>query len=608
MKKRSLGPAFKDEFDKVAVKSGHFKSSGPMEWKDSLIPNFDFKLNNERVSPWIIVGFLSICIILFFALFVRLFHLQVVKGSENRQRADENRIQIKVIHAPRGVIFDRNGKILASNEPGFRLFENGQVTQISRDEALKMEVNEDLRFSSLEIDNVRSYPNGEKFAHVLGFVGQISESELNDPKFKGYRTGDKIGRGGVEQSYEKFLRGIDGGEVIEVDSLGQKLRTLREIKATPGKNLYLTLDSDLQIFIFETLSQTLKKSNSCCGAAVVEDPTNGAILALVSLPSFNPSQPDLFINGSNSPILNRAIAGLYPPGSTFKIVSALAALNSGKISPSQTFEDTGQIFLGTFKFSNWYFNQYGKVEGSVDLKKALQRSNDTYFYRVGEILGEKALGEMAKTLGLGRVADLDIPGAMAGLVPDNDWKLKEVGDVWFPGDTLHMAIGQGFLLTTPLQVSNLTSFVASGGGLVQSHLALKITEADGKVVKEFQFEKVLEKRIKDIEIVKEGLALVPKNGGTAWPLFTFPIDSAGKTGTAEYGDSKNRTHAWYSGFAPLNDPKITATVLVEGGGEGSTVASPVVKEIFRWFLSEDKKNLIKDNVPISTESARQLGE
>lgn len=612
-KKGNLGHAFSDQLTKVTTKIRHPKKEEPFGWTDFLLPNFHY--NQEQIAPksaWRIIFFLSLCLVLFFVIFLRLFHLQIVRGSANRELANGNRIQIKTIHAPRGVIFDRNGKILAANAPAFRLNNPSSVVHkailVTREQALEWEVKNDPRALNLEVDNVRTYPMGEKFAHVVGYMGEISEEQLKNKEFKDYHLGDRIGKAGVEAEYEKLLRGTDGGEIIEVDSTGRKIRTLRLQSPVAGQSIYLSLDASLQEKLYQLMNEALSSSGSCCGGAVAEDPASGKILALLSLPSFD---PNLFAKEENdsavseifsrpsAPILNRIIAGTYPPGSTFKIVSALAALSSGKITKDTTIVDNGVIYLGSYKFTNWYFNQYGKVEGSVNLVKALQRSNDTYFYEIARIIGQNILADWAKKLYLGKRLDIDLPGEETGLVPDDNWKQKTYGEVWYPGDTLHMAIGQGFVLTTPLQVLGMTSFIATGGTLYKPELTIsgspRILAAN------------LLPRDK-VDLVKEGLKLVPKAGGTAWPFFAFPIETAGKTGTAEYGDPKNRTHAWYTSYAPADDPKIAMTILIEGGGEGSSVAAPIAKEAYRWYFSPDKNKLIQDIYIPATESGRSLGE
>ncbi len=605
-RKRSLGISFVDEIAKVTARSGHFKpSTGEESWKEWLLPNYLPEEISSEGNIWRVTALFCITLAIFFVLFLRLFHLQIVKGAENRQLADGNRIQIRVAHAPRGVIFDRNGVILAQNNPGFRL----EKAHISRDEALEMEALSDTRFNNLEIDSIRSYSLALKTAHVLGYVSEITAEELKDHKYKGYLPGDPVGRGGVEETYEKSLRGVDGGEVIEVDAGGRKIRSLRQKEPTPGQNLYLTIDAGLQAVVYDQLVEQVKKVGSCCGAAVAIEPTSGQILSLVSVPSFDPTNVASFLTADNSPLLNRVISGTYPPGSTFKIASALAGLESGKVTPSTQFEDTGIINLGPYTFSNWYYSQYGRTDGQVDIIKALQRSNDIFFYRLGQAVGENIMGETAKKMGMNRKLGIDISGEVTGLIPDNNWKIKNTGESWYPGDSLHMAIGQGFVLATPLQVSNLVSMVAAGGKEYKPHLAWKITDSSQKVVREFKSESTPNQfKTENLDMVRKGLLQVPLSGGTAWPFFTFPIPTAGKTGTAEYGDPKNRTHAWYTSYAPLDNPKIAVTVLVEGGGGGSDVAAPVAKEIYRWYFSPDKKNLIKDTNTQATDSGQTLGE
>lgn len=603
-KKRSLGPSFPDELAKVTNKMSNFKKGQFAQWADFLLPNFAGDSPKKQLSIWTVTFFGVVCLILFFALFLRLFHLQIKEGRINRELADGNRIKIKVMHAPRGAIYDRAGKILAANSPAFRL----KDSLITREEALELEVKNDPTISELEIDNVRNYPMGEKLAHVVGYVGQISQDQLKSDKYKNYSAGDRIGQAGIEAQYESLLRGVDGGEINEVDSQGRKLRTLRRVLPTPGQNIYLAIDADFQEKIYSLMKDGLAKANSCCGAAIAVNPKNGQILSLLSFPSFDPNiftkNPDEakvteVFSHPNSPILNRTIGGTYPPGSTFKIVSSLAALESGKITPETIIYDNGVMYLGSFKFTNWYFNQYGRVEGPVHLVKALKRSNDSYFYQVGQTVGEKYLGEWAKKLLLGSKLGIDLPGEVAGLVPDDAWKQKTFGEVWYPGDTLHLAIGQGFLLNTPLQILGITSYIAADGKLYKPSILLSSKP------------KVLLSNLanlKWIKLIKQGLGQVAKDGGTAWPFFTFPIPTAGKTGTAEYGDPYKRTHAWYTAYAPVDDSEIAMTVLIEGGGEGSSVAAPIVKEAFRWYLSEDKNKLIQDVYVSATESARTLGE
>lgn len=615
-KKRKLGPIFPDQVYRATSKTTRLeKDPESGEWEDVLLPNYKPRGLQETVSTWRLITLVSILLFFFFGLFLRLFHLQVVSGQENRQIADLNRVQIRLIHGPRGVIYDRNSKVLAENNPGFRL--EGKF--ISRDEALKLEAKNDSKFNQLEVDTIRSYPQGVTTSSILGYVGEITGDELKNDKYKNYRAGDRIGRAGVEQIYESTLRGIDGAEIIEIDANGKKIRSLRRIDPVPGNNIYLSIDADLQKIAFEELKKGIDLAKSCCGALVAENPKTGAVLSLISYPTFDanaftdPKRSDEiagYFSDVNSPLLNRVISGVYPPGSTFKIVTSLAGLSSGKITGQTQIEDTGEMYLGPFKFSNWYFTGYGKKEGLVDIVKALQRSNDIYFYQVGRMVGEKEIEKAAKKLGMGKKLGIDLPGEANGLVPNGDWKQKNIGESWYPGDTLHLAIGQGYLLTTPLQILAQTSFVASDGILVQPRLVSKITSPAGNTIKSFSFEPIEQNIFKkyDLDLVKKGLSLVPKMGGTAWPFFTFSIPTAGKTGTAEFGDPKGRTHAWYTSYAPENDPQIALTVLVEAGGEGSSDAAPIAKQIYTWYFNPDKTHVKSlDIAPISTDAAK-LGE
>lgn len=600
VKRKRLGTAFSDQLIKVRGRSSHFskiKESDP-GWESILIPNFSgFGNLGGKISQWNIV-ILSIFILAsFFGLFLKLFDLQVVNGFENRDLADSNRVQIRVIHAPRGVIYDRNGKVLAENNPGFRL--KDQI--ISRDQALTMEAKNDPGTYDLEIDAVRFYPEGEALSHVLGYVGKISQEELNDPKYKDYKIYDRVGRAGIEVEYENVLKGKDGAEIIEVDAQGKKLRTLRTIDPIPGNNIYLSIDSDLQKKAYQALKQAALKAHSCCGAEISENPSTGEVLSLVSIPSFDnniftdPSKNDLvtrYFNDPKAPLLNRAIGGEYPPGSTFKITTALAGLSSGKLKADTMLEDTGVLHLGPYSFANWYFTAYGKTDGNINVIRALQRSNDVFFYQVGDLVGENFLGQTAQKIGMGQKIGIDLPGEATGLVPTDSWKEDTFNQVWYPGDTLHFAIGQGYMLATPLQILNETVFIANGGRRIKPQLVTKITDSNSQVIK--QFSPTIQ--AKDtfpqdyIKTVQTGLSLVTKPGGTAGVFFNFPIPSSGKTGTAEFGNNK-QSHAWYTGFAPTDDPKIATTVLIEAGGEGSVASAPVVKDIFTDYFNLPQKDL-----------------
>ncbi|MFC1711763.1 penicillin-binding transpeptidase domain-containing protein [Patescibacteria group bacterium] len=488
-------------------------------------------------------SFLLITILGFLILWSKLFWLQVAKGEENKKLAEENRIKVINTPALRGVIYDTKENTLARNKP-----------------------------------EGREYVYGEVLAHVLGYVGEVSEGEiLENDKLK---LGDIVGKIGLEKQYDALIRGKDGGILVETDAEGNVVREIKKIEPETGENINLSLDLELQKQAFLSLKQ--KK-----GAVVASNPKTGAILILASSPSFDPNVFSQKINEENeikiervlenldNPMFNRAISGLYPPASTFKIITAIAGLEEGSINSTTEVEDTGVLKVGDFSYGNWYFSQYGKTEGLVDIVKAIKRSNDIFFYKTGEWLGITKLSEWASFFGVGRITDLDIPGEAVGLMPTPDWKKQKKLESWYLGDTYITAIGQGNLQLTPLQVNQMTSVIAANGKLCQPFL-LKNSEI-----------KCLDLNISQssLSLVKEGLKQACETGGTGWPFFDFKPQVGCKTGTAEFGDPQDKTHAWFTVFAPWDDPEIVVTVLLEAAGEGSYEAAPVAKEILKYYFS-----------------------
>ncbi len=449
----------------------------------------------------------------FLILLAKIATVMVFSGEYYRGLASGNRMREEKILANRGVIYDRNGKILAQNLPQFVL--NGKV--ISKEEArLEKEV---------KVESIRFYPYGEIFAHAAGYANLT----------------DRKGVTGLEEEYDKKLTGKDGKELWETEANGKKLRLLGRQEAVAGENLVTSLDANLQ----ETLFKSLKGLNSLkglAGAAVATDPRTGEVLALVSVPAFDPNKVEEALTKEGEPFFNRAVMATYPPGSTFKIVTAAAGLENGVIDRETKFEATGILVIGPYKFANWKYLRNGGVDGWINVMEALQKSNDVFFYQLGGKIGAEKLEEMAKKFGL---------GPPAGMIR----RERE----WYLGDTYHLAVGQGDLLVTPMQVNNWTRAIANGG----KELGLKKETA---------------------EIIKEGMRRACETGGTAWPLFGMKMFC--KTGTAEYGDSQNGTHAWLTGFIEGEKP-LVITVLVEGGGEGSDVAAPIVKKaVEEWIKGE----------------------
>lgn len=537
-------------------------------------------------SWWLGAGrallFTSFLFISLFILLWRLFDLTLIQGHRLRALAEGNRTRELIRHAPRGRILDRTGKMLAQNEPTFRM--NGSYS---------------------ENDYSRKYTDGTSFLHVVGYTGEISEKELLDPYFqlRGYLPGDRLGRVGAEAVFEERLRGKDGKELVEINSSGKITRTLGRVEEIPGEDIELSVDQGLSVAAQQAFPTGQK------GAVIASRPMTGEILALFSSPSIDlnifsqslsQNTYDTLVNHPDRPMFNRGIGGVYPPGSTFKIVTAIAALEEGALTAKTLIEDVGVLKIGPYSFPNWYFLKYGKTDAFVDIVKALERSNDIFFYKAGESVGITKLGVWAKRLGIGSTLGIELPGEAIGLMPDPSWKATRFdtpadrearNDQWYLGDTYHVSIGQGYLLTTPLQVNAWTNVVANGGRLCRP-----------TIEKESQESKVKSQECRDLGIKKETIDLITEGmkkaclpGGTGWPLFNFQIPNrndqtkqliplACKTGTAEFGDPQNRTHAWFTAFAPIEEPEISVTVLVEGAGEGSDIAAPIAKKILEeWF-------------------------
>lgn len=542
---------------------------------------------------------LSVFIVLAIA---RLFELQLIKGSYFRLLAEGNRIRYIPIKAPRGEVLDRDGKALARNVPVYKLatFSDGGTVKetqlISREEALAIQSSGGEEANRLLVEVGREYPLSEASAHLVGYVNETSPGEVGQkPKCDSqnqkppYQVSDLVGRMGIEEQYECLLRGINGEELMEVDARGRLVRRLGRREPVSGKTIQLSIDSRLQEAAYNALidapnekgTAPLRKSGQKIkGAAVLEDPNNGQILALVSSPSFDPNAlrenyADL-AQDKDLPFFNRAIGGAYHPGSTFKIITSTAGLEEGKIDKNYEYEDAGFIQVGDFSYKNWYFLKYGRGEGVINLQRAIARSTDTFFYKVGEMVGPSRLADWAKSFGLGRKSGIDLPGETNGLIPTPEWKEKTKGERWYLGNTYHMSIGQGDVSATPLQIANMTSAVANGGKLCIPHLlSEKNLECN-----------LLGIKSGSIDLVREGMLGACTPGGTAGVFFSFKPKVACKTGTAQtVGD---KTHAWFTAYAPAlseeGAPQIVGTALIEGGGEGSIAAAPVVKKIFQeWF-------------------------
>ncbi|MDB4940028.1 MAG: penicillin-binding protein 2, penicillin-binding protein 2 [Candidatus Doudnabacteria bacterium] len=584
--------------------------------------------------------------LIFGVLSIRLGYLQVVQGKQYLTLAENNRLRVQDILAPRGIIFDSQNQPLVDNVPSFELVatpadvsvNNLQQTLQSLSELVPFDVNdisnkiiqegphsfrsvsiaanmpkdtallfeskaEQFPGFSIENNPIRQYKEPEVFSHLLGYTGKITDKELAaNPS---YALNDYIGKSGLELTYENYLKGVEGQKQVEVDAHGNLKNIHGQIDPQPGQSLVLNIDGDLQRELYKEI---VAKNGNKKAAAVAINPQTGQVLALISLPGFDNnlfsggiSQKDYqaLVNDPQKPLFDRAIAGTYPPGSTIKPTIAAAALQEGVVNDQTKIFDNGDLVLGGYHFHGW---KAGGL-GSMDVRSAIAMSSDIYFYTVGggqaalniAGLGPERLDKYDYLFGMGQKLGIDLPGEQPGLVPGPEWKKQYFKDptlqIWYPGDTYHISIGQGDLLATPLQVAMWTATVANGGTLYQPYILDKVLDNNGNVVFQNQPKAIRAGFIdpKNIEIVREGMRQTVTSG-TARSLDSLPITSAGKTGTAQFDAADPKaTHAWFTAFAPYENPKIVIVVLIEAGGEGSSAATPVVKETLKWWAENRNK-------------------
>jgi len=591
--------------------------------------------------------------VIFLILLSRLWFLQFIEVDRLREMSENNRLRFIPVAASRGALLDRNGKVIVNNTPSFSLaviptevkdkdglLDNlARVLQIDRGELLtrwekgkgrakyfplvlasgltrdQVEFFEEngLRLPGLEIEvkPVREYPEGSLAAHILGYIAEVSEKELDSPDFAAYNPGDYIGKSGIERSFESYLHGEDGGRQIEVDARGRLLRTLSEKFPVPGQSLQLTLDLELQ--------KTAEKALGDKAAAVVAlDVNSGEILSFASTPQFDPAlftkrmppeQWQAYLDDKRHPLENKALKGQYPPGSTFKVITALAGLSEGLIDENTAVNCSGEYKLGTGTFRCW--NKKG--HGRVNLRGALRESCDVYFYTLGEKLGVDRIADYAKRFGLGEPLGIGVEGEKAGFVPTAAWKEKKTGTKWYRGETLPVSIGQGYLLATPLQLAAMTAALATDGKIYRPHLVKRILDRDGKTAKEFAPEllKQVELKPEHFRLVREGLwAVVNEPRGTGGAARLYEVKVAGKTGTSQVVKMKDgrkasahqfKDHALFVAFAPYDKPEIAVAVVVEHGEHGGGTAAPVAGQILRKYF--ELKGVIKKPVAREEEAA-----
>lgn len=582
-------------------------------------------------------------IVSLFILLGRAAWLQVIKGDYYSSMADGNRIRVERADPARGVIYDTMKRPLVHNIANFLLYfipsdlpkneveKQNIIKQVSKIIGQKSEdinkILETIKLNSAEsfnplfiADSVEyekamllyleadSMPGVflsnrtrreynlicQSLSHVLGYTGKISENELKTIG-KEYSPIDYIGKMGIENFWEKELRGINGQKYLEVDALGKEKNIISYTKPQDGHNLVLSINQDAQKKLEEIITVYLAKAKLTRASAVVMNPNNGEIISLISLPSYD---DNLFASGitvldykklidnPDNPLFNRSISGEFPSGSVIKPVLAAAALEEGVINENTSFLSNGGIRVGQWFFPDWKVGGHGMT----NVRKAIAQSVNTFFYIIGGGyqdfvgLGAERIGNYEKLFGFGSELGIDLPGETSGFIPTKEWKEKTTGERWYIGNTYNISIGQGDTLVTPLQIAAMTAFFANGGTLYQPHLVRQILFSDDKLVKDVEPKVIKNNIIKDynIRIVREGMRQTVTDG-SASSLQSVPVTVAGKTGTAQWSTKKD-PHAWFIGFAPYDNPQVAITILVEEGVEGSRIAVPIAKEFLTWYF------------------------
>lgn len=582
-----------------------------------------------RTSRSVFIAIILFVGVSFFLLIGRLVFLQVTRGAYYRAAAEENRINIEQIPPTRGLFYDVNGELLVKNVPNFEVritpteFSFSEHDTLLLQEAAKLGEGEleailaeipptssvpvvirsrmgyddaiiaEIKLGSLPGAAVvaaaeRQYPRADAFAHILGYVGKISEDELLQYPEYGYE--DIVGKTGLENIYEESLHGIAGEQQVERDFLNNQKRTIARTEAVAGADAYVTLDASLQQATYDALRNAVETLQVPGAAAVVLDPRNGAVRAMVSYPSYD---PNAFIRGltpeeqeryfsDEQALFNRAISGEYPSGSTIKPAIATAALSEGIITPRTTVQSTGGLRVGQWFFPDWRAGGHG----TTNVYHAIADSVNTFFYTIGggyedfTGLGVDRITAHLKQFGLSETLGIDLPGEQNGFLPSKTWKEETKGERWYIGDTYNLSIGQGDLLVTPLQMASITATIANGGVLYRPHLLERLVYPDQ--TEKRPEETVISFQVEDadsIAVVQDALRQTVTDG-SARSLSDLPVAVAAKTGTAQFGDG-SKTHAWFTAYAPFENPEIALAVIIEQGGEGSSTAAPIARAILK---------------------------
>lgn len=576
-------------------------------------------------------------------MFSRLVFLQVIQGEEFQKQATTNSMRLQRIVAPRGIIMDANGIRLAGNVPSFdvsiivkdvpdleqtlhnlaactdipyetlmaRVVAGRKNTPSHKPIILERNIPK-VSLTKIMVNNYmlpgitvdtglrREYVYQDVAAHIVGYIGEINKTELDGQTFPGAISGDNIGKMGIERAFDTYLRGTAGGRQVEVNAVGRVQKTLKEILPTQGHNIYLTIDIELQYFAESLL-------HDVAGSAVAVDPRDGRVLCMASSPRFDLNLFNFGISRENwnelqsnplRPLENKAIRGEYPPGSTYKGLVALAALEEGIITPETRFFCGGKLNFGNHEFRCWHRGGHG----NVNLEQAMAHSCDVYFYQLGIKLGVDRIAKYANMFGFGSVTGIEIGNERPGLIPTRSWKKKRFGENWFDGENLSVAIGQGYNLTTPMQLAMFTAALGNGGYLYTPTLVAKITDSDGNVIQDFRprLKYKINVNPEHIELVRNGmLQVVMGPGGTGRRAALPGVVVAGKTGTSQVVSRKTkgdepepekpvfqRPHGLFIAFAPYDDPVIAIAVIVENGEGGSTAALPIARELLRFWLDK----------------------
>ncbi len=549
----------------------------------------------------------KVTIVLFIILSGRLWYLQIIQGQKYVTLSQKNSIKLVRLQAPRGQVMDRNGEVLIGNRPCFNILvfrskerEEGDWDELfsalgekkkfsdlpvgqffpvkkdaTREEIAWVEERKaDLPEVSIELQAKRHYAHGQIASHVLGYVGEITDVELQDLKKSGYRAGDIVGKSGVEKSFEEHLRGKDGGKQVIVDARGYQVDVFGYKEPVAGNNLSLTIDFRIQ----ETIEEAIGSKR---GSIIVMDPRNGEILGIVSRPSFDPNIFTRRISAAEWKKLddkkaaffrNRGTQGEYPPGSTFKLIVAVAALEEGVIGTDDEFGCEGAYQVGNRKFRCWKTRGHGRF----NITEGIVHSCDIFFYQLGQHVGVETIALYAHKLGLGGPTEIDLPGERSGLIPIPEWKRKKYGVGWYPGDTVNMSIGQGFVLTTPIQMVNAYCAIANGGTLYRPHLL----KGDApEIIRELNLKPLTKK------VLQEAFTSVVSRG-TGYRAQVSGVEVAGKTGTSE--NPHGADHASFIGFAPAGSPSVCVSVMLENAGHGSSQAAPLCGKIIKKIMQLKK--------------------